>query len=302
LLGASGQSTAVFFYLAKYISKDTNVLADSLSLFVKAKEYVKKYPGFVRADETQEERDLKTLMQRLLNNSEGQMQEMADTTVLNCNRGNKGHLKSSTFIGVFAYSTVKEVGKMLCNVEALVEEDAEEESFLPLDSEEVENLTKSLPQDEMPETDYGTVPIYTTDKGLKVPMMQATLYLDRVHPDDVNNCMKYMNMREYAACCKLVTIDQKEFEKLSAELESAKINAGTETCEDDDEDDADDDSEDATGTEGAAKSREKSVKYLLHTKSPLHNSHAHQVNTKISVVMFYGGKPPVYPVLPSRKG
>ena len=71
LLGSQGQCIAVFFYLFKYISKDANMLTDSLTVISEAKAHIIKYPTIANENETQNMRDFKKFCQRVLNSSPG---------------------------------------------------------------------------------------------------------------------------------------------------------------------------------------------------------------------------------------
>ena len=156
-LGSRGQCIAIFFYLVKYISKDANVLHDSLTSIAEAIDWLKRYPRIMQAaDESQEMRDIRSFMQRLLNSSQNGTREMADTTVAYANLGGQAHICSESITYNFAYDITRE-----CRL---------------LHGDRREHV------EEIGDVEYGTIPAYRNSEGEFVVVPQSALYKYRENP------------------------------------------------------------------------------------------------------------------------
>jgi hypothetical protein len=160
LLGSRGQCISVFFYLVKYITKDANVLHDSLACIAEAMAWLKKYPRTLQpGDESLEMRNLRAFMQRLLNSSQCGTREIADTTVAYANMGGSAHICTEAISYNFAYDMARVCRK------------------LHGDEREEEELVGAV--------EYGNAPIYKNSDNEFVVVPQSTLYIYREHPENL---------------------------------------------------------------------------------------------------------------------
>lgn len=290
-IGSSSQSIAIFMYLVKYLSKDADNLCDSLAVIAKCKEYMDLHRSNPRENETEDMRYLKQFSQRILNLTDQGTREMSDVTVAYANSGGAGHRSSDAFSYCFGYDSVRTVRKVYENLD--VNEESEEVS-------------------------YGTIPMYYDSNQRLVAMSQATLYMDRIAPqyaevririlaeqmglledkrleidqdggnlDDLlpfelnvalaqclfNNTLEHFNMREFAAGVQL--------ELMTPEIKARAIAAR--------------DNPDWRHDRDRPPGREPAMRFLLNPINPLAETHCLCLKSKLSVVVFAGGKPPKCP-------
>jgi hypothetical protein len=157
MLGSAGQSIAIFFYLVKYMTKDGNMLANSVSLIAKARRNLLDYRTSAREGESQDDRNVKQFANHVLNSSEGGTREMADTTVAYANLGFGGHISSHNFHYLFGWDLARSSSEM---------HGTRMRTENPLESEDV---------------GYGSVPMYKTETGDSIAVTDAQLYSHRVH-------------------------------------------------------------------------------------------------------------------------
>ena len=285
MLGSSGQSIAVFFYLVKYIAKDAHDLGHSMASIAAAKEHIATYPTAPLPGETPQLRNMKHWMNRIVNSSDGGVQEKPCTTVGHANMGGTGHLVTDGYPYVFAHDMVNTTAKII-----------DPQQHAPVEDEDNE---------------LGTLPVYTTRSGLKVPISQAEMYLHRVHPqyqasweriiteasrkleecdnnpslrDQVDirqkavdlawsgyyNNLTHLNIREFAAIIQIEPMSPDEYQTMVDLMEHPESVVRSEA-------------------------RQQSMRFLFDPDFALHESHRMVVGAKQGVVVTYGGKPPPYP-------
>ena len=162
MLGSRGQCIAVFFYLVKYMTKDANVLHNSLACIAEAIAWLKEYPRtLLPGDESQEMRNVRSFMQRILNSSQCGTREIADTTVAYANMGGSAHICSEKISYLFAYDMARKLRLLHGDQREDVEVDGEVE--------------------------YGSAPVYKNEENANVVVPQSTLYACREHPFNLNS-------------------------------------------------------------------------------------------------------------------
>lgn len=109
-LGGSVQAKSAMQYLVKYLTKDSNPLSGTLSMFAAARQHVDTHPSRAEDSGTSERTTLYTL-QRLLNSITGSM-ELSATQAAALALGYNAEMSSAAFVTLYATAAVEHVRRL----------------------------------------------------------------------------------------------------------------------------------------------------------------------------------------------
>jgi hypothetical protein len=197
LMGGTCQSISVFKYLVKYITKDANLVTDSLSIIQHAQGLMQRYPPHVGVDESENQRYLKTFMQRILNNTEGGCREFADTFTAFVNVGGRGFMSSDTTSYLFAHDMVDELVNLFGGDVVAT-------------------------RDVLDEDKTGSLPMYANKDNILVPVSQFQNYIYRCNESQSEMLTEIISnqLRDASRISEshLESIDSMGFDKMRANL------------------------------------------------------------------------------------